>query len=187
MSSVRIRPAADIRALTTAAFDRHRRRVLRLLPGAEVEHVGSTAVPGALTKGDVDVLVRVAAADFATAVKVLGDHYSVHQPHNWTSSLASFKDPTAHEPPVGIQLVIAGSAEDAFFGPFRDALIREPALLAEYNQLKRSLDGADYDGYTEAKGEFVERVLRASAILALDFARGARERRIASEALCEGG
>jgi GrpB-like predicted nucleotidyltransferase (UPF0157 family) len=161
MGSVRIRPAADIRELTTAAFAMHRRRVLRLLPGAEVEHVGSTAVPGALTKGDVDLLVRVGAADFATAVEVLGHHYVVHQPHNWTASLASFKDPTAREPPVGVQLVIAGSAEDAFFGPFRDALIKEPALLAEYNRLKRSLDGADYASYTTAKGEFVERALRA--------------------------
>ena len=71
------------------------------------------------------------------------------------------RDPAACDPPVGIQVVIAGSAEDAFFGPFRDALIREPALLAEYNQLKQSLDGADYDRYTSVKGEFVERVLDA--------------------------
>ncbi len=161
MCPVRIGPAADIRELTTAAFEAHRERVLRLLPGAEVEHVGSTAVPGALTKGDVDVVVRVPAADFAAAVEVLRDDYAVHQAHNWSSSLASFRDPAACDPPVGIQVVIAGSAEDAFFGPFRDALIREPALLAEYNQLKQSLDGADYDRYTSVKGEFVERVLDA--------------------------
>jgi GrpB-like predicted nucleotidyltransferase (UPF0157 family) len=160
MGPVRIRPAADTRELATATFDAHRRRVLSLLPDAEVEHVGSTAVPGALTKGDVDLLVRVSAARFARAAEILGEHYAIHQPQNWSSGLASFKDPTAQEPPVGVQLVVAGSATDAFFGPFRDALIGDPALLAEYNRLKQSLDGVDYDRYTEAKGEFVERVLR---------------------------
>jgi GrpB-like predicted nucleotidyltransferase (UPF0157 family) len=56
--------------------------------------------------------------------------------------------------------VVAGSAGDALFGPFRDALINDSALLAEYNTLKLGLDGEDYDRYTEEKGKFVERVLR---------------------------
>lgn len=45
----------DIQDLAGAVFDMHRRHVAELLPGAEVEHVGATAVPGALTKGDVDM------------------------------------------------------------------------------------------------------------------------------------
>jgi GrpB-like predicted nucleotidyltransferase (UPF0157 family) len=160
MASVRIRPSDDVRDLAEAAFEKHRRAVFALLPGAEVEHVGATAVPGALTKGDVDVLVRVGEADFPTAAEVLSRRYVIHQPHNWTPTLASFK---AQEPPeleVGVQLVVAGSDADQFFGPFRDALINRPALLAEYNQLKQQLDGLDYERYTERKGEFVERVLR---------------------------
>jgi GrpB-like predicted nucleotidyltransferase (UPF0157 family) len=60
---------------------------------------------------------------------------------------------------VGIQLVVGGSDADGFFGPFRDALIGSPALLAEYKQLKLQLDGLDYQRYTEQKGEFIERVL----------------------------
>jgi GrpB-like predicted nucleotidyltransferase (UPF0157 family) len=129
------------------------------MPDVEVEHVGSTAVPGALTKGDVDLLVRVARADFPMAVKALGGVYAVHQPQNWTASLASFIDAEASEPPVGVQLVASGSADDTLFVSFRDALIADAALLAEYNELKRSLAGEDYERYTEKKGEFVERVL----------------------------
>jgi GrpB-like predicted nucleotidyltransferase (UPF0157 family) len=138
----------------------HRRAVVALLPGAEVEHVGATAVPDALTKGDVDLLVRVAERDFAEAVSILRKRYVVHQPHNWTRTLASFKAPDASAPPVGVQLVVAGSDADGFFGPFRDALIDDPALLAEYNELKLRLDGLDYESYTERKAEFVENVLR---------------------------
>ncbi len=160
MASIRIRPAAELEEETRAAFELHRQLVLVLLPEAEVEHVGSTAVPGALTKGDLDLVVRVDQAAFPTAIGMLSSHYAVHQPRNWTPTLASFKDPSSSQPEVGIQLVVAGSAGDRLFGPFRDALIRDPALLAEYNALKRGLDGADYEAYTERKGEFVERVLR---------------------------
>ena len=46
------------------------------------------------------------------------------------------------------------------FGPFRDELINDPALLAEYNALKQRLDGEEYERYTAKKGAFVERVLR---------------------------
>jgi GrpB-like predicted nucleotidyltransferase (UPF0157 family) len=157
---VRIRPAEEFRDLAEAVFDEHRRAVLALVPGAAVEHVGATAVPGALTKGDVDLLVRVSEPDFATAIEALGRRYAIHQPHNWTPTLASFKAPDAAGLGVGVQLVVEGSDADGFFGPFRDALINRPELLAEYNQLKQQLDGLEYERYTERKGEFVERVLR---------------------------
>ena len=74
--------------------------------------------------------------------------------------VASFTDPDAAEPPVGIQLVVRCSQADRFFGPFRDALIGSEPLLAEYNELKRQLDGLEYARYTELKGQFIERVLR---------------------------
>ncbi len=160
MESVRVRPSAEMAEATRAAFDHHREQVLRLLPDAEVEHVGATSVPGALTKGDLDVLVRVPASEFARAVAVLGNAYAVHQSHNWTPTLASFNDPASSTAPVGIQLVVAASASDALFGPFRDALIADAALLAEYNALKLRLDGESYERYTTAKGAFVEDVLQ---------------------------
>lgn len=157
---VRIMRADDVHDLAEGVVDAHRKVVLELVPGAEVEHVGATAVPGALTKGDVDVLVRVGEAEFPAAVEALSCRYAIHQPHNWTPTLASFTDPDAGELPVGIQLVVRGSDTDKFFGPFRDALIGSDALLAEYNELKLHLDGLEYERYTEQKGQFVERVLR---------------------------
>jgi GrpB-like predicted nucleotidyltransferase (UPF0157 family) len=107
----------------------------------------------------VDVLVRVHADEFQAAVARLRVAYTVHQPHNWTSTLASFIDRAAVRPPVGIQLVAAGSPEDGFFVPFRDALIADCALLEQYNALKRLHDGSDYQTYTDEKGRFIARVL----------------------------
>lgn len=160
MGTVRIRAAAAMKKLADATFAAHRARILELLPRAEVEHVGATAVPGALTKGDLDLLVRVERIEFSAAVQALEGAYEVHQPGNWTASLASFKDAAAAEPPVGVQLVVGGSVDDALFAPFRDALIDDPRLLEEYNALKLELDGAEYERYTAEKGRFVERVLR---------------------------
>jgi GrpB-like predicted nucleotidyltransferase (UPF0157 family) len=90
----------------------------------------------------------------------LSRHYAIHQPHNWTRTLASFNAPDRGELPVGIQLVVTGSDADRFFGPFRDALIDSQAPLAEYNELQLRLDGLEYERYTEQKGQFIERVLR---------------------------
>jgi GrpB-like predicted nucleotidyltransferase (UPF0157 family) len=145
--------------MVAPAFSRHRDRIGAELPAAEIEHVGSTSIPGALTKGDLDLLVRVDAAGFPAAVSALLAMYAVHQRENWTPTYASFTDPDADDPPVGVQLVVAGSRDDALFGPFRRAMIADPELLAAYNDLKRRYDGSDYDTYTRAKARFIERVL----------------------------
>jgi len=41
------------------------------LPHAEIIHIGSTAVHGCLTKGDIDILVRVKPTDFPDALAEL--------------------------------------------------------------------------------------------------------------------
>jgi GrpB-like predicted nucleotidyltransferase (UPF0157 family) len=161
MAPVRIRPELELRASVAAALAHHAPRIAARLPGVEIEHVGSTSIPGALTKGDLDLLVRVDAAGFDAAVVALRELYAVHQPENWTATYASFADPAASDPPVGVQLAVRGSGDDLLFAPFRQALIDDPALLREYNDLKLSLDGEDYESYTDVKGAFVQRVLAA--------------------------
>jgi GrpB-like predicted nucleotidyltransferase (UPF0157 family) len=160
MAPVRIRPEEQIRDAVVAAFEAHATRFRARLPVAEIEHVGSTSIPGALTKGDLDLLVRVEATEFDAAVRTARDVYDVHQPENWTRTYASFVDPEATDPPVGVQVVVRGSGDDRPFGPFRGAMIADPGLLAAYNRFKLEHDGEGYERYTEAKGVFVEQVLR---------------------------
>lgn len=158
MGPLHVRPEAEVREASQAAFEQHRSRVLAVLPAAEVEHVGSTAIAGAWTKGDVDLLVRLCDGEFDRAVVALRQLYSVHQRENWTETFASFIDSHAKEPPVGIQLVVTASRDDVMFVGFRDALSCDPALLEEYNALKRRHDGADQETYAAAKEAFVMRV-----------------------------
>lgn len=160
MGPIRVRPESELRETVMAAFSEHRRRIARRLPAAEIEHVGSTSIPGALTKGDLDLLVRVDAGGFPPAVTALRAMYAIHQPENWTPSYASFIDPAASEPPVGVQLVVGGSPDDDLFEPFRRAMIADSYLLAAYNDLKRRHDGSDYDAYTDAKAAFIEHAMR---------------------------
>jgi GrpB-like predicted nucleotidyltransferase (UPF0157 family) len=156
-SAIRIRPVSEVPV--EACLRAQRARIERLLPGADLVHVGATAVPGALTKGDVDLMVRVSSGEFEPAVRALRSAYAIHQPENWTPTYASFVDPAATDPPVGVQVVVAGSRDEALFEPFLDALRGDPALLDEYNALKRRLDGSDYERYTREKGDFIERAM----------------------------
>jgi GrpB-like predicted nucleotidyltransferase (UPF0157 family) len=151
---VHFRDPETLRAEAAQLFDRERARVGAVLPQAIVEHIGATSIPGAWSKGDVDLLVRV--RDFAGSVTALRALYALHQIENWTATFASFALPGE---PVGIQLVAHDSVEEREFLEFRDRLRGDPQLLAEYNELKWRHEGADEDTYRAAKTTFVVRVL----------------------------
>lgn len=146
-----------LRAKATAAFGRHRQRIARLLPHADIHHVGSTAIPGAITKGDLDLVVRVARNDFALADNVLARHYMRNTASHRSRSFSSFKDDEA-DPPLGIQLTVRGGAQDHFL-KFRDALVADPTLIARYNTLKHRCAGLTMAAYRRRKSAFIKRVL----------------------------
>jgi GrpB-like predicted nucleotidyltransferase (UPF0157 family) len=60
---------------------------------------------------------------------------------------------------VGVRLVAAGSDDELEFRAFRDRLVADAALVAEYNAVKHRHAAADEDTYRAAKAEFVMRVL----------------------------
>jgi GrpB-like predicted nucleotidyltransferase (UPF0157 family) len=155
MSPVYFLSSDSVRQRAEAAYERHRTALTSLLPQAEIEHIGSTAIPGAITKGDLDILVRVSANDFAAAEELLAKHFARNEGSFRSDSFASFCDDAAN-PPLGIQLVVRGSDLDDFT-QFRDALRAEPHLLAEFNALKRECEGMEMDAYRERKAAFIER------------------------------
>ncbi|HEX7027032.1 MAG TPA: GrpB family protein, partial [Gammaproteobacteria bacterium] len=50
-------PEAAVREKIARRFDHVKRQLLGLLPLADIQHVGSTAIPGSFTKGDLDIQV----------------------------------------------------------------------------------------------------------------------------------
>ena len=134
---------------------------LRSLLGdhVEIHHVGATAVPGCLTKGDVDIVVRADAANFAALRERLDAHYEQNLGSPRDATFASYTDESQGFP-LGIQLVARGSEHDNFH-QFTQRLRQSGTLLAAYNALKRAYIGADMETYRAAKADFISRALSA--------------------------
>jgi GrpB-like predicted nucleotidyltransferase (UPF0157 family) len=143
----------EIRERVAGVFEHRRSAIAALLPGARIEHVGSTAVPGSLTKGDLDICVSVAAERFASGTQILSSRYLIHQPENWTPYFASFLVPAVEEVDVGVQLVVAGSPEEQSFIGWRERLRADPGL--RYDRCKSQYSGAPEEVYREAKERLI--------------------------------
>jgi GrpB-like predicted nucleotidyltransferase (UPF0157 family) len=143
-------------------------RISATVVGADVHHVGSSAVPSLISKGDLDIYVGVPAASFSEAMAKLEKLEDFHMKLDTlrTDALSPFE---VHGFPldVGVQLVAQGSQFE-FFLTFRDLLMTDPDLRERYNALKRASVGLDEVQYRAAKAAFIEGVLRDHA---------ARERR----------
>ncbi|SPA46926.1 conserved protein of unknown function [Cupriavidus taiwanensis] len=158
---LRLDPSAATGGAAERLFRALRRRLAAILPAdAVIEHVGATAVGGCLTKGDLDICVRVSEETFGEADRALGALYERNLDSVRTADFSAFKH-DGLRPTVGIQLVARGAPLDVFVR-FRDCLRADPVLVEHYNALKRSYDGAAMSDYRAAKSAFIEQVLGAA-------------------------
>ena len=142
-----LRPASAIIDAARAILRAEQDRLAALLPHQEHELllVGGSSVPGALTRGDVDLHLRVPADGFGATVAVLRGVYRVVRPEIWQPSLATFE---AEAPlPTGVAVTPAGSEHDLRFTRGWRRLAADPALLHEYNRIKLDCvdDGHEYE------------------------------------------
>jgi GrpB-like predicted nucleotidyltransferase (UPF0157 family) len=133
--------------------------------GAEVEHVGSTSVPGLAAKPviDIDVVVR-STADVGPAIDRLRSLGYGYQGDKGIRGREAFMWPRGAKP-HHLYVVVEGSGPHADHVEFRDYLRQHPGVAREYAALKRNLaeqHGEDRLGYTEAKSEFITGALRAA-------------------------
>jgi GrpB-like predicted nucleotidyltransferase (UPF0157 family) len=162
MRSIILQMADDLAPQVEGILDRVFARLRVLVPDAELHHVGATAISGSLTKGDVDVLVRVSPARFQATVDALRGQFAVKQPMNWTSDFASFGDDTGYELPLGIQVFVRDSSGD-FLLFLRDYFIANRDALADYNRLKMAHADEGPEGYWKAKDAFLAKILASRA------------------------
>lgn len=162
---MRFEPEARFRAVAEEAVARETGRLRALVPSACVEHVGSTAVPGSLTKGDVDLQVRVPPEGFAAAEAALAGAYERNLGSAPAPGFAAFE---RKGPPidVGVQLTAIGSERD-FFWRLRDLLLARPDLRLRYDALKRAHEQASMAAYRAAKERFFEALLAMPELAAL--------------------
>jgi len=143
--------------LETYVEQERRIRVALGPAAAQVEHIGSTSVPGLAAKPIIDVLVTVdditAEEDYLDQLLDAGYELRVREPgHRMVRTPA--RDVHVHVLERGDQ-----AAEDYLL--FRDRLRAEAADRDLYERTKRALieqDWPDMNGYAEAKTEVVTRI-----------------------------
>lgn len=155
MNKVNFKPSENIRASSEKLFQQERSRILETLPRADVQHIGASSIPGTITKGDLDINVRVSRKDFKKAVELLKKLYGITQPENWSNDFASFKKDGYFDLDLGVQLVIIDSKSDDFV-KIRDLLLDRPDLVEKSNKMKMKFEGKSMEKYRKEKAEFFE-------------------------------
>jgi tRNA threonylcarbamoyladenosine biosynthesis protein TsaE len=130
----------------------------------QVEHVGSTAVPGLAAKPTIDVAVGASTLELApeavARMERLGYVLADDPGRPWERR---FRRGTGVPWEAIVHVVEWGGSAWADFLRFRDALRADPALASEYEELKRALleeRGEWYRG--RHKEELIHRVLGAA-------------------------
>lgn len=141
------------------------------LPGIEIEHVGSTSVPGCDGKGILDLMLLIPAGRLGEACAIVDGMGFQHQsggkrhPDERPMREGSF----AFEGSVfrlHAHLIPEGSAEVDRLRRFRDRLAASPELVAQYVDQKRRLVDArisDRQTYTLGKTAFIQSVLKSES------------------------
>ncbi|WP_051353251.1 GNAT family N-acetyltransferase [Thalassobacillus devorans] len=150
-------PEEEFRERAVKVFEKHKTKIQNKIPEAEVYHVGSTAVTGSLTKGDVDLQVRVTQEGFDEAKTKLSELYPVNTGSDQTSYFCAFEF-EEDVLPVGFQLTVKGTSVDHFQQMTR-FFIEKPSYTEQYNSLKKRYEGADMEAYRKAKAAFLTDVL----------------------------
>ncbi len=141
--------------VATAAYEDAELLLSSILPDARIEHVGASAVPGAYSRGGVDVCVAVPRGAFDEALGVLGEAgYVVRaQAEAEDDRLAVLAAPYG-DASTTLQLVETGSRHEALMR-LRDALRADGELLARYNAIRIEAAAHGAAAYAQAKARFI--------------------------------
>ena len=131
---------------------------------AEIEHIGSTAVPGLCAKPVIDIMAPVQdLSGSRAAVAAAQSAGYCHFPYK-PDAMHWFCKPSPAVRTHHLHLVPWRSALWIERVAFRDMLRTHPALAKEYEALKTALASLyfhDREAYTEGKSAFVASVLKA--------------------------
>ena len=133
---------------------RHRRRILDAVPAVDVEHIGSTSVPGLAAKPIIDIVVAVpditAEEDYLDGLLAAGYELRVREPgHRLVRTPA--RD-------VHVHVYGRGDAAVYEYLLLRDHLRTDAADRALYESVKRTLMTRQWDDmndYSDAKEDVI--------------------------------
>jgi len=139
-------------------FNSYKKDISTLLPFAKIEHIGSSAIPNVISKGDLDIYVEVKPEHFELTIAQLKTLNFIEKQNTLrTDELCMLE--SLNNDDVAFQIVVTDSVF-TFFLTFRNKLMDSPALVNEYNQLKLECSHLDHDQYRAIKSNFISRVLK---------------------------
>ncbi len=155
-----LRPS-EYQAEIAARFEAVRAAITALVPEGRIEHIGSSVIPGAISKGDLDVCLIVPPAQHETIVsRLTALGYLEQQDTLRTPELCMLNSP-ASTAEHAIQVVASGSEFEDFL-QFRDALVSNPVLVEQYNAIKSQNFNLGVEQYRAAKSAFIASVLASA-------------------------
>jgi GrpB-like predicted nucleotidyltransferase (UPF0157 family) len=150
---------ADIHAALLAVFKPQ---------AVHVVHIGSTAIPNLVAKPVIDVLLGATSLfvieENISHLEVLGYCYVSKYEHE-IPMRRYFVKAADTLPRIHLHCVVLNSALWQDHISFRDALLSDSALAAQYQTLKMELAAKfahDKAAYTESKAPFIQAVIRAT-------------------------
>ncbi|CAH0536642.1 GrpB family protein [Vibrio marisflavi] len=133
-----------------------------LAPTANIEHIGSSSIPHAISKGDLDIFVGVSPEIFESTITSLVQlDFREKLDTLRTNELCMLEK--VGESGIAIQIVANGSEYEDFL-TFRDQLRKHITLVRQYNNLKRACRGLKHTEYRKKKSLFIERVLKRAKV-----------------------
>ena len=148
----------------------------------DIQHVGSTSIPGLSAKPIIDIMAVIRnvslveqcikpleALDYfyGGELGIPGRHY-FRKPIDISQAKRAFH----------LHMVEKGHEQWAMHQLFREYLLLHPESLREYDALKRELaakHGSDRTAYTNAKAPFIESIIRAAVIEGLSEMKRKRQ------------
>ena len=128
----------------------------------DVQHVGSTAVPGLSAKPVIDLdVVLASGADLPEVIRRLGSLGYTHEGDLEIEGRNAFRWP-AGETRHHLYVVTADAVELRRHLAFRNALRADSALRNAYSDLKKTIAArcaGDRQAYTEAKSAFIKKAI----------------------------
>jgi GrpB-like predicted nucleotidyltransferase (UPF0157 family) len=143
-------------------FERERAALLAIAPQLlEVEHIGSTAIPGLAAKPVIDMQASIEWPERQQVIdRLIPRGYMFMPDRVYVDRVFLPKGPETTRTHY-LSLIASDSDEWSVRLRFRNALRANPRLREEYEQLKRKLlrEAHDRPAYTAAKSTFVSQVL----------------------------
>lgn len=136
-------------------FESEKARLQELIPEADIQHVGSCAIPGAIGKFDIDIQIRVPRELFEQAKEIMQQNYEEkHKDRFWDENGLIFKSNDDAIDKIDYMVTVINSQKDDYYRT-RDYFINNPEALAVYNAFKMQYEGKPYHEYRTAKGKYL--------------------------------